>query len=65
MLSSREIEILQWVAAGKSQQDVADILGIAQRTVEVHLASGRDKLAALNTPQAVARAVGLGLIHPF
>ena len=62
-LSSRETEILQWVAAGKSQQDVADILGIAQRTVEVHLASGRDKLGALNTPQAAARAVALGLIH--
>lgn len=65
MLSTREAEILQWVAAGKSQQDVADILGIAQRTVEVHLASGRDKLGALNTPQAVARAVALGLIYPF
>lgn len=64
VLSSRETEILQWVAAGKSQLDVADILGIAQRTVEVHLASGRDKLGALNTPQAVARAVALGLIHP-
>lgn len=65
MLSRREIEILQWVAAGKSQQDVADILGIVQRTVEVHLASGRDKLGAVNTPQAVARAVALGLIYPF
>ena len=64
MLSTRETEILQWVAAGKSQQDVSDILGIAQRTVEVHLASGRDKLGALNTPQAVARAVSLGLIYP-
>lgn len=64
MLSQRETEILQWVAAGKSQQDVAEILGIVQRTVEVHLASGRDKLGALNTPQAVARAVALGLIYP-
>lgn len=64
-LSSREVEVLQWVAAGKSQQDVAEIVGLAQRTVEVHLASGRDKLGAINTPQAVARAVSLGLIHPF
>lgn len=65
MLSSRETEILQWIAAGKSQLDVAAILGIAQRTVEVHLSSARDKLGALNTPQAVARAVALGLIYPF
>lgn len=65
MLSTRETEILQWIAAGKSQLDVADILGISQRTVEVHLSSARDKLGALNTPQAVARAVGLGVIYPF
>ncbi len=64
-LSSRETEILQWIAAGKSQQDVADILGISQRTVEVHLSSGREKLGAVNTPQAVARAVALGIIYPF
>lgn len=64
-LSTRETEILQWIAAGKSQQDVADILGIAQRTVEAHLSSGRDKLGALNTTQAVARAVALGLVYPF
>lgn len=64
-LSSREIEILQWIAAGKSQQDVGDILGISHRTVEVHLRSGRDKLFALTTPQAVARAIAMGLIYPL
>lgn len=64
MLSAREVEILQWVAAGKSQQDVADILSISNRTVEVHLRSSRNKLGALTTPQAVGRAVGLGLIYP-
>lgn len=64
-LSSRETEILQWVAAGKSQQDIAAILSLSQRTVEVHLSSGREKLGALNTPQAVARAVALGIIYPF
>lgn len=64
-LSSRETEILQWIAAGKTQQDVADILSISQRTVEVHLASAREKLGALNTAQAVARAVSLGVIHPL
>lgn len=64
-LSSREIEVLQWIAAGKSQQDVADILTISNRTVEVHLRSVRTKLAALTTPHAVARAIGLGLIFPI
>lgn len=63
-LSSREKEILQWVAAGKSQQDVADILSISNRTVEVHLRSSRSKLSALTTAQAVGRAIGLGMIYP-
>ncbi|RMD91209.1 MAG: LuxR family transcriptional regulator [Alphaproteobacteria bacterium] len=63
-LSGRECEILQWIAAGKTQQDVADILSISARTVEVHLRSAREKLGALTTPQAVGRAIGLGLIQP-
>jgi DNA-binding CsgD family transcriptional regulator len=63
-LSSREVEILQWVAAGKSQMDVADILSISNRTVEVHLRSVRTKLNALTTAQAVGRGISLGFIHP-
>lgn len=62
-LSTREREVLQWAAAGKSQADVADILSISQRTVEVHLGSARAKLYALTTAQAVGRAVALGLIQ--
>lgn len=64
-LSSREKEVLQWTAAGKSQQDIGDILGISHRTVEVHLRSGRDKLYALTTAQAVGRAISMGLIYPL
>lgn len=63
-LSTREVEILQWTAAGKSQQDIGDILSISHRTVEVHLRSARQKLHALTTPQAIGRAINLGLIYP-
>ena len=63
-LSTREKEIMQWIAAGKSQQDIGDILNISHRTVEVHLRSARQKLHALTTPQAVGRAINLGLIYP-
>jgi DNA-binding CsgD family transcriptional regulator len=63
-LSSREREILQWTAEGKSQQDIADILAISHRTVEVHLRSARHKLYALTTAQAVGRAISMGLIYP-
>lgn len=64
-LSQREVEVLQWTAAGKSYQDIGDILGISHRTVEVHLRSGRKKLYAMTTPQAVGRAISLGLIYPL
>ncbi|WP_297767850.1 autoinducer binding domain-containing protein [uncultured Roseovarius sp.] len=63
-LSHRELEALQWTSAGKSQQDIADILSISNRTVEVHLRSARHKLYALTTAQAVGRAISMGLIYP-
>ncbi|SEL34678.1 transcriptional regulator, LuxR family [Roseivivax marinus] len=62
-LSQREREVLQWAALGKTQQDIADIVGISHRTVEVHLRSARTKLSALTTPQAVGRGIALGLIE--
>lgn len=64
-LSQREREVLQWIAAGKTYLDVGTILSISDRTVEVHLRSAREKLRALTTAQAVARAIGLGLIYPL
>lgn len=64
-LSLREIEILQWSAAGKTQSDIADILSISSRTVEVHIRSARNKLGSMTTAQAVARAVGMGIIYPM
>lgn len=63
-LSQRECEILQWTAAGKSQMDIAEILTISSRTVEVHLRSARSKLAALTTAQAVGRGIAMGFIDP-
>ncbi|MEP5155622.1 LuxR family transcriptional regulator [Planktotalea sp.] len=64
ILSDREREVLQWTAAGKSQQDIGDILTISMRTVEVHLRSARSKLSALTTAQAVGRGISYGFIHP-
>lgn len=63
-LSAREVEILQWIAVGKTQRDIGSILAISDRTVEVHLRSARTKLAALTTAQAVARGIKARLIDP-
>lgn len=61
-LSSREKEMLQWAAAGKTIEDTAVILSLSQSMVRVHLDSARHKLNCLTKPQAVAKALSIGLI---
>jgi len=63
-LSTRERDVLQWAAVGKTTDETASILGIAERTVRVYLDTARHKLNAGNRTHAVARALCLGLIHP-
>ena len=63
-LSQREIEVLALVAAGKSDQEIADELHLSQRTVETHLQHIYRKLGVRNRAAAVAIAVGEGWIEP-
>jgi DNA-binding CsgD family transcriptional regulator len=63
-LSHRERDVLQLAGAGKTTDEIAHILGISERTVRVYLDTSRHKLNAANRTHAVARALGLGLIHP-
>lgn len=63
-MGRRELEVLQWLARGKSKQDVADILGISVHTVKTYTESARFRLNALNTTHAVSKAISLSLIHP-
>ena len=63
-LTPRELGVLQWAAEGKTTRDTSAILQIHHRTVEMHLKSAREKLDALNTTHAVARALTHGLILP-
>lgn len=61
-LTKREREILGWMAHGKSYWETGEILGIAEGTVRIHLASIRRKLDATNTTNAVAKALYRGAI---
>lgn len=63
-LSIRERDVLQLAATGRTNDEIADKLAIAERTVRVYLETARYKLAAANRTHAVARALSLGLIHP-
>lgn len=61
-LSDREIEVLKWSAAGKSNGDIATILNISDRTVNFHLQQCFAKLNANSKTLAVVKAIRLGLI---
>ena len=54
-LSEREIEIMDWVRKGKTNQEVGSILDISSFTVKNHLQRIFKKLDAYNRTQAVAK----------
>lgn len=62
-LSSREVEVLRWTAEGKTSSEVADILRIAERTVNFHINNAMAKLKANNKTAAAIRAAVLGLLY--
>ncbi|MGE4481395.1 response regulator [Acidocella sp.] len=57
-LSAREAEVLLWIARGKPNKDISDILGISPRTVNKHLEQVFIKLGVENRASAAALAVG-------
>lgn len=56
-LTPREAEVLLWVAQGKSNADIATILGCAENTVKVHIARIFEKLGFENRNAATVRAL--------
>jgi LuxR family maltose regulon positive regulatory protein len=61
-LSEREFQVLALLAAGKSNQEIADELVVVRDTVKKHVGHILDKLGAANRTQAVARARALRLL---
>ena len=62
-LSPRELEVLRWVAQGKSSREISVLLGITSRTVNEHVTSTVRKLSAKNRTHAVAIALREGIIE--
>lgn len=65
VLSAREKDVLSWVAEGKTDNEIAEILGISTATVRFHLRNVYAKLQANDRTLAVVKAVYLGLIQPL
>lgn len=64
LLTDREKEILQLLAEGKSNKEVATILNLSPYTVETHRANLMQKLGLHNTAEIVLYAVRKGIITP-
>ena len=61
-LTTREVEVLEALAAGMSNEDIATSLYISVNTVKTHLKNVYGKLQVASRTQAVARAAELGVI---
>lgn len=61
-LSPRELTVLLWMKEGKTNWEIAKILGLSERTVRFHAGGIFEKLDVTSRTQAVARALGAGLI---
>lgn len=61
-LSEREIEILLQMREGDANKQIAQKLGLKEKTVQHHIGSLCKKLSATNRTQAVITALRLGLI---
>jgi LuxR family quorum sensing-dependent transcriptional regulator len=61
-LTPREREIMQWVAIGKTDEEIADILSISTTTVTSHVENAKGKLDAFRRTYAVVQAIRLGEI---
>jgi LuxR family transcriptional regulator, transcriptional regulator of spore coat protein len=62
-LTPREREILNWIADGKTADEISVILGIASHTVVTYKATMMQKLDVFNAPALVAVAFRRGILE--
>jgi DNA-binding NarL/FixJ family response regulator len=62
-LTPREIEVLQLIVEGKSNKEIAAVLGVSTNTVNVHRANLMQTLGTHNTAELVLYAIRQGLVN--
>lgn len=62
-LTERELECLTWVAMGKTDADIAELIGRSQSTARFHVESAVTKLGVNNRTRAAAVASQMGMIR--
>ena len=63
-ITRREKEVLNWVAVGKSNWEISEILSVSEHTVDFHLRNIFRKLQVNSRITAVVKAIRLNLIAP-
>jgi DNA-binding NarL/FixJ family response regulator len=61
-LTPREMEVLQLIVHGKSNKEIATVLGLSANTINVHRANIMQALEVHNTADLVVHAVRTGLV---
>jgi DNA-binding CsgD family transcriptional regulator len=61
-LTRREVQCLKWAAAGKTDQEIGEIVGISLPTVRFHINNASQKMHVMGRSQAVRRAATLGYV---
>jgi DNA-binding NarL/FixJ family response regulator len=61
-LTSREIEVLQWLAQGMANKQIGLALGISEHTVKFHVSAIYGKLGVTNRTEAVRVGIQCGLV---
>jgi DNA-binding CsgD family transcriptional regulator len=62
-LSAREIEVLQLIAAGRSNKEIAGLLFISEGTVKTHVLSIHEKLGVSGRTESVVMAIKRGILR--
>ena len=63
IITSREIEVLKYIAQGKNNSEIAENLNVSIHTAKVHIQNIFKKLAVSDRTAAVVVALKLGLLH--
>jgi DNA-binding NarL/FixJ family response regulator len=62
-ISPRELTVLQRLAAGQSNKEIASELDISPNTIKTHVGQLFDKLGAKSRTDAIKRARELGIVR--
>jgi DNA-binding NarL/FixJ family response regulator len=61
-LTARELEVLQLIVNGRSNKEIATVLGVSANTVAVHRANIMQAMGIHNTAELVVSAIRQGLV---